>query len=109
MASPNGGYIRMVVSYWEMAGSLVVNGAIDQKMFNEANGEHLVVFGKVEHLIPKWREMMGNPNLWKNLETVALWGPRCPQKYRLNQGENQGHAGGPRSRCCQSPKRQSEQ
>ena len=65
----------MVLSYWDMAASLVVNGAIDQKMFNDANGEHLVVFGKIEALIPTLRETMGDPNAWKNLETVALSGP----------------------------------
>ena len=75
MASPNGGYVRMVLSYWDMAASLVINGAIDQKMFSDANGEHLVVFGKMEHLLPAWREKMESPNSWKNLETVALSGP----------------------------------
>jgi hypothetical protein len=75
MAGPNGAYIRMVISYWDMACSLVVNGAIDQKMFNDANGEHLVVFGKIEPLVAKWRETMGDPNVWKNLETVALGAP----------------------------------
>ena len=75
MASPNGGYVRMVISYWDMACSLVVNGAIDEKMFNDANGEHLVVFGKIEGVIPKWREAIGDPNVWKNLETVALGAP----------------------------------
>jgi hypothetical protein len=75
MAGPNGGYVRMVISYWDMACSLVANGAIDQKMFNEANGEHLVVFGKIETIIPKWREMTGDPNTWKNLETVVLQTP----------------------------------
>jgi hypothetical protein len=75
MASPNGGYIRMVISYWEMACSLVVNGAIDEKMFSDANGEHLMVFGKIEALIPKVRETMADPNAWKNLETVALSAP----------------------------------
>lgn len=75
MASPNGAYVRMVISYWEMACSLVANGAIDQQMFNDANGEHLVVFGKVEALIPKWREMNGDSTLWKNLETVSLGAP----------------------------------
>ncbi len=75
MASPNGAYVRMVISYWEMACSLVVNGAIDEKMFNDANGEHLVVFGKVEPVIAKFRETMGDPNVWKNLETVALGAP----------------------------------
>lgn len=72
MASPNGAYIRMVISYWEMACSLVVNGAIDEKMFNDANGEHVVVFGKIEAVIPKWRETMGDPKMWKNLETVVM-------------------------------------
>jgi hypothetical protein len=75
MASPNGGYVRMVISYWEMACSLVVNGAIDEKMFNDANGEHLVVFGKIEPVIAKWRDAMGDPNVWKNLEAVALGAP----------------------------------
>ena len=75
MASPNGGYVRMVLGYWDMACGLVVNGAIDQKMFGDANGEHLVVFGKVEGFLTEWREMMGNPSVWKNLETVALSGP----------------------------------
>src|SRR5580704_758391 len=57
MAGPNGAYVRMVISYWDMACSLVVNGAIDAKMFGEANGEHLVIFGKLEAAMPKWREM----------------------------------------------------
>jgi hypothetical protein len=75
MTGPNGGHVRMVISYWEMACSLVVNGAIDEKMFNDANGEQLVVFGKIEALIPKWRDAMGDPNIWKNLESVALGAP----------------------------------
>ena len=44
-------------------------------MFNDANGEHLVVYGKIEGILPKMREMMGEPNIGKNLETVALSAP----------------------------------
>lgn len=80
MAAPNGAHIRMVISYWEMACSLVVNGAIDQKMFNDANGEHLVVFGKIEPVMEGWRKMTGDPNMWKALETVALSGPDARKK-----------------------------
>ena len=80
LAGPNGAHVRMVISYWDMACSLVLNGGIDQKMFNDANGEHLVVFGKVEHLIPEWRERMGDPTVWKSLETVALSGPDARKK-----------------------------
>jgi hypothetical protein len=80
MMGPNGGYVRMVSSYWEMASSLVLNGAIDPKMFNDANGEHLVVFSKLEGILPKLREMMGDPNIGKSLETVALSGPDARKK-----------------------------
>ena len=80
MSGPNGHHVRMVVSYWEMAASLVLNGAIDPKMFNDANGEHLVVFGKVEPILPKWREVMGDQNVWKNLETVALSVPNARER-----------------------------
>jgi hypothetical protein len=80
LAGPNGAHVRMVLSYWDMACSLVVNGAIDQKIFSDANGEHLVVFGKVEALIPAWREKMGDPTVWKSLETVSLAGPDARKK-----------------------------
>ena len=55
MMSPQGGYVRMVLSYWDMAASLVNNGAIDAKMFNEANGEQIGVFATMEPVIPKMR------------------------------------------------------
>ncbi|MEJ7617554.1 MAG: hypothetical protein WKF30_11460 [Pyrinomonadaceae bacterium] len=32
-----GAYYRMVTTYWDMAASLVNNGAIDEQMFNDAN------------------------------------------------------------------------
>jgi hypothetical protein len=37
-------YYRMVTSYWDMAASLVNNGGIDEKMFLEANTEHIGIF-----------------------------------------------------------------
>src|SRR4051794_34351052 len=44
-------FYRMVSSHWEVAASLVNNGGIDQKMFLEANSEHLVVFAKLQPFI----------------------------------------------------------
>lgn len=40
----------------------------------------VVLAGKVEHLIPAWREKMGDPTVWKNLETVALSTPDARTK-----------------------------
>ncbi len=68
---PHGGYVRMVVSYWDMAASFVENGAIDRKMFYDSTMEFLVVYAKIEHLIPKIREAYG-PNFAMNLEKLAM-------------------------------------
>ena len=37
-------YYRMVISYWDMAATFVNKDAIDEEMFNETVGEHIVVF-----------------------------------------------------------------
>ncbi|MEP6714752.1 MAG: hypothetical protein ABJC09_04220 [Terriglobia bacterium] len=79
VATPDGAYVRQVMSYWDMAASLVVNGAIDRKMFQDANGEYLAVYGKIEPFIPQMREMFQNPNFLKNLEDVALSLPNARQ------------------------------
>ena len=52
LISDKSGYYRMVISYWEMAASFVNNGALDAQMFNDANGEHLFVFAKMEPFLP---------------------------------------------------------
>jgi hypothetical protein len=80
MMSGQGGYVRMVLSYWDMAASLVNSGAIDAKMFNEANGEQIGVFATMEPLLPKMRETFKNPAFLKNLEQVVLGAPDGRQK-----------------------------
>ncbi len=65
-------YFRMVTSYWDMAASLVNHGAIDEEMFADAHGEHIIVFSKIEPLLAEIRETMGSPNYLKNLETLIM-------------------------------------
>jgi len=69
LTSEKSGFYRMVVSYWEMAASLVNHGAIDAEMFNDANGEHLFVYSKLEPFVPALREM-GNPDFLVQLEKL---------------------------------------
>jgi hypothetical protein len=75
LTSDKSGLYRMVISYWDMACSFVNNGAIDAQMFNDANGEHLFVYAKLEPFIPALREEMGNPNFLAHLEKVVK---ECP-------------------------------
>ncbi len=82
MGGPNSAHIRMVMSYWEMAASFVVNGAIDAKMFDDANGEHIMAFGKIEPFLPKLREIMGAPTAFKNLEQLCLSAPGGIERVR---------------------------
>ena len=62
----------MVTSYWDMAAALVLNGAIDEKMFNDTNGEQLGVFMKMQPFLADYRAKLGNPGYLANLEKVVL-------------------------------------
>ena len=75
LTSDKSGLYRMVISYWDMACSFVNNGALDAQMFNDANGEHMFVYAKLEPFLPALREEMGNPNFLAHLEKVVK---ECP-------------------------------
>lgn len=80
MVGPQGGYIRMVISYWEQAASLVTHGAIDETMFRDASGEYILVFARIEPFLPQLREAFGNPGFGANLEKLALGLPDARQR-----------------------------
>ena len=71
LTSEKSGMYRMVISYWDMACSLVINGAISEQMFNDANGEHIFVYAKMEPFIPMLRAQMQSPNFLGSLEKVV--------------------------------------
>ena len=71
LTSDKSGLYRMVISYWDMACSFVNNGAIDAQMFNDANGEHIFVYAKMEPFIPAMREQMGAPQFLAHLEKTV--------------------------------------
>jgi hypothetical protein len=69
----------MVMSYWDMAASLVNNGAIDEKMFNDANGEHFFYYAKFEPFIEELRARMG-PQMWVHLEELIMRTPNAKER-----------------------------
>ena len=71
MMGEHSGHLRMVISYWDMAASLVNNGAIDEQMFNDANGEHLFVFAKIEPIIDELRQAWNQPEMLKHYEALV--------------------------------------
>ncbi len=80
-----GGYLRMVTSYWDMAATLVVHGAIDADMFNETAGEHMMIFAKVEPILADLRTMWEMPDALKNLEKVIMDSPNGAEKVKKTQ------------------------
>jgi hypothetical protein len=62
---------RMVVSYWDTAASLVLNGGIDRKMFLDANTEHIFIYTKIAEFLPGVREIFQEPDLFIHLENLC--------------------------------------
>ena len=71
---------RMVTSYWDTAASFVNNGGIDEKLFLEANTEHVVIFAKLQPFIAEVRELIGEPDYLEHLERLVMNVPNIERK-----------------------------
>jgi hypothetical protein len=80
LTGPTSAYFRMVTSYWDMASAFVLHGAIDEAMFNDANGEQHVVFSKIEPFIAEYRSRMGNPAYLGSLEKLVMKSPGARER-----------------------------
>jgi hypothetical protein len=80
-----GAYLRMVLSYWDMAAALVNHGAIDPEMFAETNGEYIGVYAKMEPFIADLREEWKMPEAFSNLEKVIMNRPDGAERVKRNQ------------------------
>ena len=69
MFGEHSGHARMVVTYWDMAATLVNHGAISLDLFTETNGEHIGVFSKIEPILSEIRAAYG-PQFAANLEKL---------------------------------------
>lgn len=77
---------RMITSYWDMAASFVNNGGIDEKMFLDANGEHVGVFSKVEPFIEEVRQTIGLPDYLRQLENLVNKTPNAKERLERMRG-----------------------
>lgn len=80
LQGPHNADFRMVATYWDMAASLVLNGAIDEQMFQDANGEHIAVFSKIAPFVAEYREKTGLPHYLKHLETLVMRLPNAKER-----------------------------
>lgn len=61
-------FMRMVISYWDMAANVVNRGLIDEEFFFENTGEQWLVWDRLTPIIGAWRAMFKNPHVFEHLE-----------------------------------------
>ena len=61
---------RMVTSYWDMAASLVTQGAIPATMFNASNTEHFALYAKLRPFLAEIRATAKYPDYLAHVENV---------------------------------------
>lgn len=65
MIGEHSAYLRMVLSYWDMAVALVHYDAIGLDLFNDTCGEYMMVFSRLEPILGELRATFGEEFLTK--------------------------------------------
>jgi hypothetical protein len=74
---------RMVTSYWDMAASLVTQGAIPARMFNEGNTEHFAVYAKLRPFLDEIRTTTRYRDYLQRLEEVVHMDPHSTDRVAI--------------------------
>ena len=80
-----GGYLRMVLSYWDMAAVFVNSGAIDADMFDQTAGEHIGVFAKLQPFLADLRAEWEMPEAFAPLEKLIMDRPDGAERVKKTQ------------------------
>lgn len=71
---------RMVTSYWNMAAALALGGAIDEQRLADVNGEHIMLYAKLQPLLDELRSRLANPRHLHQLEQLILRAPDAQER-----------------------------
>jgi L-rhamnose mutarotase len=70
MRSDANRYFRMVTSYWEMAATMVLHGAINEELFLDSQQEFFFVYAKISPFLQAFREKLGSPEAMGKSEAL---------------------------------------
>jgi len=79
--SQENAYWRQTVSYWEMAASFVLRGAIDPDLFLDSAAEGILLYAKFHHFHAATEKESGNPFMRHTAELIA----RYPTAGKLHE------------------------
>jgi hypothetical protein len=72
-AAPENPAWRQVLSYWEMAASFVLRGAVDADLFLDSNGEGILIYAKFHHFHAETEKESGNPFMRNTAALIAKY------------------------------------
>jgi hypothetical protein len=71
--APENVYWRQALSYWEMAHSLVLRGAVDPDLFLDSSGEGILIYAKFHHFHIETEKESGNPFMRQTAALIATY------------------------------------
>lgn len=71
LGSETNAHYRQVITYWDMVGSIVNRGMLDEDFFFESTLEGMLTWLRVKKVVALMRESRKNPLYLRNLETMA--------------------------------------
>lgn len=82
--SQQNAYLRQVITYWEMAASFLLRGAVNEEVFTDNCGELFFIYAKFSHVIEGVRK--NNPLFFKRFEDVVNRSPEYKERIeRIKQ------------------------
>ncbi|MFZ0361573.1 MAG: hypothetical protein WAL58_14125 [Terriglobales bacterium] len=83
--SQENSWLRQVSSYWDMAASLVLQGALHEELFVQpgCSAEMFFIFAKIHPFLKELRQKMNNPSSWSNIEKVATGSKAARKRLEL--------------------------
>jgi hypothetical protein len=71
--SEENAYYRQVLSYWEMAASLVLHGAVKADLFLDSNGEGLYIYAKFHRFHNEFETTTGRPFMRNTAQMIERY------------------------------------
>jgi hypothetical protein len=78
--APKNVYWRQTLSYWEMAASLVLHGALDAALFLDSSAEGILLYAKFHHFHVETEKASGNPFMVQTATLIEKY-PVAKAKY----------------------------
>jgi hypothetical protein len=75
-------YWRQAMSFWEMASSFVLRGALDADLFLDSSVEGILIYAKFHHFHAETEKQSGNPFMGQTAALIAKY-PAATARYEM--------------------------